>query len=322
MKKITAALLFGALIGGAPHAWADYPDKTAKIIVPYSPGGAVDFVGRLVAKSLGEELDGNFIVENRDGASGNIGTQAAVLSRPDGHTLLMSALTSTAINTALRPDDVEFDLEEDLKPVAWIGEVPLVLIANQDVPVDDVDSLIDYAKDSSKPLAYSSSGVGSTEHLGAILFTQITDVDTLHVPFTGGAPAITAVVSGEVPIEVATIPTALPQIQEGNVKPLAVAMPDRLDVLPDTPTAEEAGVPDFQVSSSYVLLAPAAIEDDVRDALQKALSNIVKSEDFSKQLSDRGVIPSPEPVTDLGERYTAEIDKWHTLVKEANIEVK
>lgn len=292
----------------------DYPTKPVRLIVPYDAGGAVDYVGRVLAQHLSESLGQQVVVENRSGASGSIGAQAVLSAPADGYTLLMTSVTSNAITTAMSPDAADYDLLEDFVPAGIVGRVPLLLVAARNVPATTVDELVSHAGQQDQPLAYASSGVGSTEHLGAVLFGQLTELDLLHIPYTGGAPAMADVVAGRVPLMVATVPTALPHIDAESVTPLVIALDQRVEALPDVPSADEAGLESFDVASVYGVLAPAGVDASIVETLQEAIADVAADEDFSSQLAERGIVSSSNLTVSYDEFYRQDVNKWRDLV--------
>ena len=293
----------------------DYPTKPVRLVVPYDADGAVDYVGRVLAQHLSEKLGQQFVVENRAGASGSIGAQAVLAAPSDGYTLLMTSVTSNAITTAINPDSAGYDLKEDFVAAGIVGRVPLVLVAATNVPAQSVEELTAYAAEQSQPIPYASSGVGSTEHLGAVLFAQIAGLDLLHIPYTGGAPAMADVVAGRVPLMVATVPTALPHIEANAVTPLVVALEQRIDALPNTPSAQETGLDGFDVASVYGVLAPADIDPAIVEALNSAIADVAADETFSAKLLERGIVSSSNIATTYAEFYEGDVDKWRALVE-------
>ncbi|MDP3342175.1 tripartite tricarboxylate transporter substrate binding protein [Frigidibacter sp.] len=304
----------------APVSAQDYPSKPSRIVVPYNAGGAVDYVGRVSAEGLSKLFGQNFVVENRPGASAAIGIQFVKNAAPDGYTFLFTSVTSNAITAAMEPGVGGYDLKADLQPVGLVGQVPLVLVASASVPATTVAELIEYAKTQEQPLAYASSGVGSTEHLGALAFAQAAGIELRHIPYTGGAPAMTDVAAGRVPLMIATLPTAQPQIEAGTIKALAVAVEERVQNLPDVPTAAEAGLEGFAVASVYGLLAPAGIDAGILAALRENLAAMVASPEFSQMMLDRGIIPNALVSEDPDAAYVAEIDLWAELVAQIEAE--
>lgn len=316
--KMVAAVAIA--LGSASPALAEYPTKPVRVVVPYNAGGAVDYVGRVVAQDLSVVFDQNFVVDNRPGASASIGNQFVKNSRPDGQTLLFTSLTSNAITVAMEPETAGYDLEADFVSVGLVGSVPLVLVASGSLPVNSVSELIEYAKSQEQPLTYASSGIGSTEHLGALTFARAAGIELQHIPYTGGGPAMTDVAAGRVTLMVATLPTAQPQIEAGSIKALAVAMPGRVPALPDVPTAAESGLADFAVASVYNLLAPADIDPAVLSALREKLAEVVVSDAFQAKMTERGIVANLQIADEPDAAYLAEIESWRTRVAEIDTE--
>ena len=316
-KPILALGLAGLL--AVPAMAQDYPQKPVRVIVPYNAGGAVDYLGRVVAQQLSEELGQQFVVENRAGASGNIGAQAVAASGADGYTLLMTSVTSSAITTALQPESAGFDLGSDFVGVGMVGLVPFLLVTAADIPATNFDEFLAYAREQGDALAYGSSGVGSAEHLGAELLADLAGFEALHIPYTGAAPAMTDVVAGRLPMMVATVPTALPHIDAGAVTPLVVALDSRIDSLPDVPSAPEAGIEGFDVVSLYGVLAPAGTPDEVTAALAGALKAIVEDPEFSTALEERGILPVAGGIDNAQDMFLADVEKWSARVGSADL---
>lgn len=309
-----------AVLVATPAMAADFPEKPVRIVVPYNAGGAVDYVGRVTAAGLSKALGENFVVENRAGAAGSIGIQYVASAKPDGYTLLMTSVTSNAITSAIKPESAGYDLKQDLTPVGIVGLVPLLLVAANNVPANTVEELIAYAKSQDQSLTYASSGVGSTEHLGAVVFGEAAGIELEHIPYTGGAPAMADVVAGRVQLMVATLPTALPQIEAGMVKALAIALPERVATLPDVPSAPEVGLDSFNVASVYGLLAPKDIDAAALDTLKTALHGVVTDAAFAAQMNERGIVPSTETPDQAAAAYAKEIDVWSERISKIEIE--
>lgn len=309
IRTILAALAATAAFS-APAIAEGFPEQPVRIVVPYNAGGTVDYVGRVTAAEMGKLMGENFVVENRPGASASIGNQFVANSAPDGYTLLMTSVTSNAITTAMDPDKAGYVLKDDFAPVGAVGRVPLMLVAANNVPADTVEDLIAHAKAEEYPLTYATSGIGSTEHLGALVFADAAGLELEHIPYTGGAPAMADLVAGRVSLMVATVSTALPQIEAGAIKPMVVALPNRISMLPDVPSATDAGLESFNVASVYGLLAPADIDADAMTALKAALQEAVTSEGFVAQMGERGIVPSTDAPEDAQSIYDTEVDTW------------
>ncbi|KCV59718.1 tripartite tricarboxylate transporter family receptor [Bordetella bronchiseptica 99-R-0433] len=316
-----AALTLAALPLTAPLA-GDYPDRPLKLVVPYPPGGATDVVGRVLAMKLGDELKQQVVVENRGGAGGNLGADAVARAEPDGYTLLMGAITSHSIMATLEKKRISYDLMGDLTPVATIAAVPLVFVVNPRLPVKNLSELIAYAKANPGKLTYASSGAGAPQRMAAELFKRQAGVDILHVPYRGSGPAMTDLVGGQVLTMVETVPAALPFIKSGQLRALAVTTPERISMLPDTPTAAEAGLPNFTVASMFGVLAPAKTPKPVIDKLNAALSRVLVEPDAKEKLLQQGAYAvAPASADAARQRLQAEVDQWAKVIADANITV-
>lgn len=299
----------------------DYPDRPIQMIVPYSAGGAVDFVARTLARDLSEKLGQPVVVENRGGASGNIGSQAVARSRPDGYTILMSSVTSTTLTSLMQETAMGFDYQNDFVPVAVVGEIPTVLVVNKDFPAQSANELIAAAKEGAK-ISYASTGVGSVEHLAMELFQQLTKAELLHVPYDGAASGIADVAGGHVAAMIATVPTALPQIEGGTVRSLLVASDKRLDKLPDTATASEVGLDGLNVASMYAVLAPKDVDKKILEQLNAALAEITSDEKYRTTMAERGIESNTTSLEEANARFSSEFDKWKRVVETINVAAK
>ena len=317
---LAAVATLAGLTAAAPAAAQDYPTKPIKLIIPYPPGGATDVIGRIVALKMSEALGQQVVVDNRSGATVSIGAAAAAPSAPDGYTLLLGALTSHSINAALQPK-LSFDLAKDFVPIGVVGQVPLVFVVTNSLPVKTLPELLAYVK--AKPgVSYASSGNGSPQHMAGELFKSMTKVDMLHVPYKGSGPAMTDLIGGQVQTMIETMPAALPHIKSGSLRPLAIAMPARSANLPDVPTAAEAGLPDFIVTSMFGLLAPAKTPPALVAKLTAALEKVLAQKDTQDRMAAQGVITGYLNPTDSAKRIRAEIDKWTKVAKDANIKLE
>ena len=312
-------VVLAAVLPGVAVA-QDYPAKPIKLIIPYPPGGATDVIGRIVALKLSEALGQQLVIDNRAGATGSIGAAAAATAPADGYTLLLGALTSHSINAALQPN-LSFDLARDFVPIGVVGQVPLVFVVNPKMPVKTLKELMAYSK-ANPGVSYASSGNGSPQHMAGELFKSMTKLDMLHVPYKGSGPAMNDLIGGQVQTMIETMPASLPHIKAGSLRALAVALPARSGNLPDVPTAAEAGLPDFIVTSMFGLLAPAKTSPAIVARLTAALERVLAAPDTQARMDAQGVVTGYLSPADSARRIKAEIDKWTKVAKDANIKLE
>ena len=318
---LLSALAIVALISLPTIASAqDYPNKPIKLIIPYPPGGATDVIGRIVALKMSEVMGQQLIVDNRAGATGSIGAAAVATAPADGYTLLLGALTSHSINAALQAN-LSFDLAKDFVPIGVVGQVPLVFVVNPKMPVKTLKELMAYTK-ANPGVSYASSGNGSPQHMAGELFKSMTKLDMLHVPYKGSGPAMNDLIGGQVQSMIETMPASLQHIKAGSLRALAIAMPTRANNLPDVPTAAEAGMPDFIVTSMFGLLAPAKTPPAIVAKLTAALEKVLASADTNMRMDAQGVIIGYLNPTESAKRIKAEMDKWTKVAKDANIKLE
>ena len=318
LAGLATALIATALTSGAALAQA-WPTKSIKLIVPYPPGGATDVIGRVLAQRLTTALGQQVVVDNRGGAGGNIGAEAAAKSAPDGYTLLMGALTSHSIMATLEKDTIRYDLSKDLTPVAVVGSVPLVWVVPTSMPVKTLQDLVAYAKANPGKLTYASSGAGAPQRMCAELFRLRIGADMVHVPYKGSGPAMADVVGGQVLSMCETVPASLQLIKGGKLRALAVTTPQRISQLPDVPTAAEAGIAGLEVSSLFGVLAPAGTPSAIVTRLNSELQKILATSEAQEQLLQQGAYAVQMTPQQSGERIRREIDQWASVIKQAGI---
>jgi tripartite-type tricarboxylate transporter receptor subunit TctC len=311
-----AVLAFAAALPLAAFA-QQYPAKPIKVVVGYSAGGAVDIVARTLGQSLSSAMDQPVLVDNKPGAGTNIAVKAVIDAPADGYTLLMAA-NALAANMALYKP-APFDAEHDLAPVALIGRVPVVIAANPSAPYNSVAQLIAAAKAKPGTLAFASPGNGSTPHLAAELFARSAGVTLQHIPYRGGAQAITDVVGGQVPLLAMNALEVKPHVQSGKLKVLAVLSPERSVIFPDVPTIAESGFPGFEASVWYALMAPAGTPKPVIAKLHDEVQKALKTSDVAGRMTAVGGEVTPGSVEMAAALIHSERLRYEKLVREANI---
>jgi tripartite-type tricarboxylate transporter receptor subunit TctC len=295
----------------------NYPTRPITFIVPYPPGGATDVVARVIAEKLSGSLGQTVIVENKSGAGGNLGARAASQAKPDGYTFLVAAVTAHSISMTLTPETAGYNIEKDFDPVTMIGSVPLILVVNPSVPATSLKEFIALAKSKPNSLTVASAGNGTTQHLGSELFKLMTKTEMIHVPYKGSGPAVTDVIGGQVQATFETGPAALTQVKAGRLRAIATATKERM--LPDTPTAAEAGLPGFEVAATYGVLAPAGTPKPIVAKLNGEIGKILQMPDVRAKFDQQGVIPTfttPEQTT---QHIQGEVQKWAKVIKAANV---
>jgi len=313
-----AALVIAGSAAAGPVLAQEYPSKSIRMIVAYPPGGGTDTVARLMAQSLTEKLGQNVVVDNRGGATGNIGTELAAKAPPDGYTLLMGNVAPNAINVSLF-DKLPFDPVKDLAPITLVAVTPNMLVVHPSLPVKTVKDLIALAKSRPGALNYPSAGVGSSSHLAGALLDILAHISMTHVPFKGGGPAMIATISGEVQLMFATMPAALPHVKTGKVRPVAVTTQKRSLAMPELPTIAESGVKGYEAATWYGLLAPAATPRAVVDRLHGETVKILAAPESRKRLTDLGFEPVGNTPAQFAAYIKSEIAKWGKVIKAAGI---
>jgi tripartite-type tricarboxylate transporter receptor subunit TctC len=305
-------------VGIARAQVKDYPTRPIQVIVPFAGGSASDVVTRIMLQEMSKSLGQNFVVDNRPGAGGNTGTAAATRAAPDGYTLLMSTSGPLAANKTLFKA-LGYDPEKDLAPISLFAILPNVIVINSKLPPKTLKEFITYAKAHPKELNYGSVGVGSSQHLAAAYFEQITGVQLTHVPYRNIAQYTPDFLSGQVPLGFQLLPNVLGMLKSGDARALAVTSDKRMTALPDVPTAAEAGVKNYETSAWLALLAPAGTPKPIVDRIYKALAEAVKDPTVKARLTEQGAEPvSPGP-EELEKFIASETVKWRDIINKAGI---
>jgi tripartite-type tricarboxylate transporter receptor subunit TctC len=296
-----------------------YPAKPVRLIVPFPPGGAADLIGRVVAQKLSEQLGQQVIVDNRGGASGNIGAELAAKAPGDGYTILLGALTSHAINYTLERGTLRYDLITNFALVTIVATVPAVFVVNPSVPAQSLKELVVYAKAKPGHLSYGSSGTGAPQRMAAEMFKLRTGVDMLHVPYQGTGPVIIGLIGGQVHTAFESVPATLPHIKAGKLRALAVTTAQRVPLLPEVPTASEAGLPNFEVSSTFGILGPANTPKPIITRLNTELVKVLQLQDVKEKLLQQGAFSTSTTPEEAVQRVHSEVDMWAKVIKAANV---
>jgi tripartite-type tricarboxylate transporter receptor subunit TctC len=311
---LIAALLAMPIFGEAAQA-EDYPSRPIRIVVPFGPGGPADVAARLVGNVLQESLGQPFVIENRTGAGGIIGTQEAAKSPPDGYTLLMMSNTQTANESLVPIAQRKYDLMRDLAPIATINASDLVIVVHPDVPAKTLSEFIALAKSQPGKLNYASSGQGTPYHMAGELFKTMAGVDIVHVPYRNSGEARSGVIGGQVQMMIDAVPAMAPNINEKQVRALATTGTARSSVLPDVPTVTEAGVPGYEATIWLGLMAPAGTPKPIVDKLNAAVSAFVKRPEIVKLWREQGALPMSMSAEEFDKFLRDDIAKWAEVVK-------
>ncbi len=290
-----------------------YPSKPIRMIVPYAPGGGVDIIARATAQELTKRIGQQVMVDNRTGAGGNVGSDLVAKSAPDGYTLLMASPANT-INPSLYAK-MPYDPMRDLAAIALIAQVPAVLLANRSLPVANVKQLVALAKARPGALTYGSGGSGTTEHLAGEMFKSFAGIDLLHVPYKGGAQVLTDVIGGQIALMFVNQVFALPHVQGGKVKALAVAGNARSPSLPDVPTFVESGFKDFVVSVWWGVMGPAAMPKDIANQLNRDIVASLSSPEMKERLQTMSAQPIGGTAEQFAAFFAAETKRWAPIVR-------
>ena len=321
ISRRTLVALAAATLAGAAAAQPQWPAaRPITIIVPFSAGGSVDAIARLLAGKLAERLKQSVVVENVAGAGGAIGVSKAVSSQPDGYTLVMGADSPVAIARLVNPAAVKYDALKDLAPVGLVNTAPMVLVARPGLPANNLSELIHLARAKPGQLSYATSGIGTVLHLAMELIKDQSKIYITHVPYRGGAQIVTDVVGNQVDLALLVSVTALPQLQSKKMKAIAVTDDKRLPTLPDVPTvAETPGFKDYDMVSWTGLFAPAHTPPAIVDRLNHELNEVLHAEDVKAKLAEQGAIGGSGTPAEFARFVAREQERYARIVKAANI---
>jgi tripartite-type tricarboxylate transporter receptor subunit TctC len=314
-------MLAAAVTLVAATALAQYPDKPIRLIVPFAAGGVTDTSGRVVAEALSRRLGQPIVVENKPGASGNIGTQLVVNSPPDGYTLVLGFDGTLVINPHVFTN-FPFDVTTELAPIGKIGDATLIIVAHPSFPAKTLQELIAYSKKQPAGVSYGTSGVGGTPHIAGELLKLRTGANLTHIPYKGGGQAMTDALGGNVPLVYTAVAGALAHVKAGRLVPIAVSSNKRAPSLPEVPTFVEAGVADFESSSWVAILAPARMPRAIVERLNRELNAVLTTPETVAKLATLGIVATPGTPEQLSEQIRDDLAKYGKVVKAANIKAE
>lgn len=319
LRRAFISLAFFSFVS---HVFAqNYPAKPIRLVVPFTPGGVTDTSGRLIAEQLSKRLGQQVIVDNKPGASGNIGTQQVASSEPDGYTLLLGFDGTLVINPHVFPK-TGFDTLKDFAPIGKIGDAVLILVAQPNFPAKTLKDVIALSKTQPGGLSYGTSGTGGTPHIAGELLRQKTDANLVHVPYKGGGQAMTDVLGGNIPLVYTAIAGAIPHVKAGKLLPIAVSSAKRASSLPDVATFIENGVSDFEASSWVALLAPAKTPRPIINRINQELNAILNDPEVKERLNGMGISATPGTPESFGAELSKDFAKYGPVVKAAGIRVE
>jgi tripartite-type tricarboxylate transporter receptor subunit TctC len=315
-----AVLALSACALAQPASAADYPDHAIKMIVPFAAGGGTDVIARIIAKSLNDKWGQPVVVENQPGASGAIGTRAAMKAAPDGYTLLMASTGALMAVSAGADDGAAFDVNKYLTPIVIGAAPPYLLVASPALPVKTTADLVRYAREKPDGLTFGSSGVGAASHLSGLLFASETGIKMLHIPYKGTGPAVTDLLGGRIDVMFAPGPVVQQFVQSGQLKALGVTDTQRSKFYPDVPTVAD-DVPGYESVGWFGLLAPPSTAPDIVKKLNEAIVTAMQTQDFRDHLATLGAEPRPQTPDEFGRYINADVAKWSKLVKDNDVQL-
>jgi tripartite-type tricarboxylate transporter receptor subunit TctC len=314
-KTLPIAVAMLTLTGAALAQ--DFPTRPVQIIVPYAPGGGNDVLARLIGRKLSETWRAGVIIENRGGAGGNIGAQAAARATADGYTLVMVNNAFT-INPYIYKS-VPFDVVKDFTPITLAADSPFLIVVNKDAPIKSIKDLIDYATQNPGKLNYGTPGAGTPQHLATELFKSLTQTDMMHIAYRGTGPSVTGLLRNDVQVMFATPASVEPHIKSGALRALGVTSAKRAKMFPDLPSAEEAGVKGYDIGIWWGVAAPAGLPKELVAKLHRAIAAAVESDDVRANLAAQGVVPRSSTPEEFAELIKSDLQQWKGVVATANI---
>jgi tripartite-type tricarboxylate transporter receptor subunit TctC len=316
LNPLAVLVVCCAMLGA--NVAAGYPERPITLVVPFPPGGAADVIGRILAKKIGENLGQTVVVENRPGAGTIIAAEAVSKAPPDGYMLLISSGTTFTVNPAIHAQ-LPYDPVKSFEPLGIVGRTPLILLANPKTPVDTLPQLVAAAKAAPDKFTYGSFGNGTTAHFAGEMIKSVTGIKLLHVPYRGSSPAMTDLIGGQIALSVDTVAAAAPQIKSGKVKAIAIMSPRRSALLPNVPTAAEAGYPAIDMDTWIALVGPRGLPSAVKDKLEKAVASVMADQSTKDTLLTSGFEPTYGTSADLAALIANELPRMREIAKRENI---
>jgi tripartite-type tricarboxylate transporter receptor subunit TctC len=313
---LPATLVFSPPAAHAADPAAKFPQRPVRLIVPFPPGGSNDILGRFIAQKMGERLKQSTVVENRPGADGIIGTEIVSRATPDGHTILIVSTTYT-MNPAVHK--LPYDPLKSFVPVSQIAQGPNVIAVAPGYAATSIKDLVAMARSKPGMIRYASSGIGGFNHFGGELFNSMAGVKLAHIPYKGGGPAMLDVMTGQVEVVFGTLIQALPHLRSGKLRALGVGSPKRSPVVPDVPTVSESGVPGYDVSVWWGILAPAGVHPAIVNKLTASIHEVLRDPEMTRRLTAEAAEPVIEPASSFGKLIANDLVKWARVAREAGI---
>jgi tripartite-type tricarboxylate transporter receptor subunit TctC len=321
ITHIIALLACCMAVGAAQAAESSYPTKPIRMVVPFAPGGGSDAIARMFAPRLSEALGQHWIVDNRPGAGGQVASELVAHANPDGYTVLLVLDTLLTANPSLY--DMTFDVEKALQPVAVLAETDQLVVVNPDLPVKTLKDFVALAKKEPGKLRHGSGGMGSSNHLAAELLKKVTGIDVVHVPYKGAGPSLTALLSGEIQMNVSSVASSIGFVKAGRLRAIARTGTKRGKELPDVPTVAESGYPGFEALQWYGLVVPGATPKPVVGRIREASLKALKNPDVLAGMAGLGFsAPEPSTVEELEARIRKERARWAGIIKERGISLR
>jgi tripartite-type tricarboxylate transporter receptor subunit TctC len=320
LPRFLVALLALALTAGNACAQsAAWPSKPIKLVVPFPAGSSTDLIARIIAQMLSLRVGQSFVIENRVGASGMIGSEAVARAMPDGYTLGFATTSTHALASSLSAN-LHYDPLRDFAPISMIGSSPYVMVTYPGLASRTVQEFVALAKAKPGTLTYGSAGPGSLAHLAAVLFSNLMGIELTHVPYKSSGQSVTDLMSGRLDMEFSTIPPTLPLIRSGQMRALATTGAKRTAALPDLPTVAEAGLPGFEAVLWLAMVAPAGVPQPIVARLNRALNEVLDQREAKTALTAQGMDPEPDTADALRARIASDIERWRSIVIAAGIQ--